>query len=97
MEIKLSQADMEVENVLETVAGKINTVWMSGDGFSTNLTLPEKVAGMNYSIYVKSNYIILSTPYKNYTKTILTNETMGNLRIGDNLIKNENGKVGINI
>jgi hypothetical protein len=95
LEIRLSQIDMEAFDVLDKAAGKINTVWIQGDGFSTNVTLPEKIGVLDYSVRVHSNYVIISTEYKNYTRSLLTPNVTGSLQKGSNFIENIKGNVTI--
>jgi len=81
-EIDRYQKQMEVDYVLTSVAEKINTVWLEGMGFSTNVTLPEKISDAGYTISHDQNYIFISTGGYEYTKTIATNNLTGNFTAG---------------
>ena len=81
-EIRVGQKDLEINDVLTSVSDKINTAWLEGEGFSTNVTLPESVAGADYEINVTANYIILWTGDSHYLRTVITNNITGELTEG---------------
>jgi len=92
-EISNSQIGLEITKVLNDAVNKINIAFLEGSGFSMNLTLPENIFGMTYSIDTESNYILLTFNNITYSKHILTQNITGNLSPGTNLIRNENGEI----
>lgn len=95
-EISNSQINLEITKILNSAVNKINMAFLEGSGFSINLTLPGKIFGMNYSIDIDSNYILLTLNNITYSKRMLTQNITGNLNMGTNLIRNENGEIKIN-
>ncbi|UCD03065.1 MAG: hypothetical protein JSV63_00300 [Candidatus Aenigmatarchaeota archaeon] len=91
-EINAYERQLEVEDLLITVTEKINTVWIEGRGFSTNLTLPEKLTGTVYEINVTSNFVILKVRDEWYTRALITKNVSGTLQIGNNNLRH-NGSV----
>ena len=81
-EISQETVRMEAENLLEKVAGKIDTTWLEGEGFSTNITIPMTIANVYYSLNITSNYVVLELLEKDYAKPILTQNVTGNFTIG---------------
>lgn len=80
--------DLEIEKLLNLISNKINTVYLEGDGFSMNLTIPEKVLGMNYSLNISLNFILLNFSDNIYSKQLLTQNISGELKKGKNLLSN---------
>lgn len=74
---------LEVDGLLIRVSDKINTVWLEGKGFSSNITIPATVAGYDFSLNVTSNYLLLSVMDQDFTKPILTTNVTGNFSLGD--------------
>lgn len=83
LEVNRYYTRLQVNNLLETVAGKINTAWLEGDGFSTNVTIPETVASLDYTLNVTSNYVLLTIMEEDYIKPIITQNVTGDFTIGD--------------
>jgi len=94
-QINTIQTNLEIGNLLNDVVNKIDTVFIEGSGFSTDITLPEKILGANYSITIINNQILVDHRNLVYSKRLLTDNITGNLSIGFNLITNENGVVVI--
>ena len=81
-EISQETVRMEAENLLEKVARKIDTTWLEGEGFSTNITIPMTIANVYYSLNITSNYVVLELLEKDYAKPILTQNVTGIFTIG---------------
>lgn len=82
LEVNRYQTRLEVNNLLDMVAGKIDTTWLEGAGFSTNLTIPETVANYNYTLNVTSNFVLLVIVEEEYIKPIITQNVTGDFTIG---------------
>lgn len=48
----------EIENICNSIADKINSAVYYGNGFSQNISLPEKLYGANYSVKVLNKTLI---------------------------------------
>jgi hypothetical protein len=93
--INQAQLELESNKVLGTVTDRINTVYLEGDGFRTNVTLPERIMGFNYTLYINSNQVLLYLRSTLFIKNILTDNVTGELANGINVIENDNGRIVI--
>lgn len=78
----------------EKVAGAINTVYINGNGYSANITLPKDP---NYKIYINSTgFINVEYSKQNITIKILPVNKTQNIAMTPNqryIIKNNNGTI----
>ncbi len=90
-----ARKDMEIRRILEYVGGRIDAAYLGGHGFSSNVTLPETIAGFNYTLNISlgSNVIYVRMPGSDYPRNIITSNVTGEFRKGENTIRNENGMV----
>lgn len=88
-----TEIGLESMKVLNDASNKINIAFLEGHGFLINLTLPGKIFNRNYSINIKSNYMVLEISNTTYFKSLLTDNITGNLSKGINLIKNKKGAI----
>ncbi|MBN2331295.1 MAG: hypothetical protein JXC85_05770 [Candidatus Aenigmarchaeota archaeon] len=82
VEISNQMTRLEVDSLLIRVSDKINTAWLEGEGFSTNITIPEKVADSGFTLNVTSNFLVLSVLEQDFTRPIITKNVTGNFSIG---------------
>ena len=82
VEIAQDQRRLEIDNLLDTVGGKIDTTWLEGRGFSTNVTIPERVANSLYTMNVTSNFLLLIVGGEEHVKPILKHNVSGNFTMG---------------
>ncbi|MCK4496893.1 MAG: hypothetical protein KAU24_01765 [Candidatus Aenigmarchaeota archaeon] len=90
-----TEIGLESMKVLNDASNKINIAFLEGHGFLINLTLPGHIFGMNYSINIQSNYMVLEVYNTTYLKSLLTDNVTGSLEKGINLIENRNGVIVI--
>jgi len=93
--ISNAQQDLEVNMVLGSMASKINIAYLEGDGFSMNVTLPERILREEYTVEVASNEVIIRIGTKAYVEYILTTNVTGTFSKGTNTIENSNGVIEI--
>ena len=93
--ISQAQIDLESNKVLREVADKINIAYMEGDGFSMDVTLPESILRINYTIDIHSNEVIMTVYGSTYIRYLLTNNVTGVPVKGTNTITNRNGEIMI--
>jgi hypothetical protein len=79
-ELDAYMKNLEIEDLMTTVTEKINTVWVEGEGFSSNLTLPYLVYSMPYEINVTSNLVMLTAGGGRYMMPIITQNVTGTLK-----------------
>lgn len=94
-EITKAKKDLEAQEFIFDIAETINTVYLEGDGFSMNLTLPERISGLQYSVFIDSNYLLLNLSGNFYQQLLLTKNISGVLKPGINFLKNHNGTIVI--
>ena len=88
-EINRYQEQLEAGSVLNAVAGKIDTVWLEGVGFSTNVTIPQTIMGRDYTLNKSSNFIFIVIGENEYSKPIITKNVTGDFTLGSvNTISN---------
>ncbi len=58
-DLQEENARMQARNLASMIGEEVNKVWKAGSGFSTNMTMPEKIAGYDYSITVNSSAHVL--------------------------------------
>jgi hypothetical protein len=93
IEIGDVKTNLEAEKILNQVAGKINTVLMEGDGFRINMTLPEQVAGFNYTLEIQNYAIILDLSGRPYVSSVMVENISGDFSQGVNTLENRKGMI----
>ena len=93
--ISQAQIDITATRILDDAADRINTAYIEGDGFSMNLTIPQKIIRKDYLINVSSNEVIIRLEGKTYVRTLLTNNVTGEFIKGKNRVMNYNGQIRI--
>ncbi len=91
--ISQAQVDLESNKILRQVADKINIAYLEGDGFSMNVTMPERILRLDYTIDISSNEVILRVDGSTYVRYILTDNVTGEVVKGTNRILNQNGEI----
>jgi len=76
-EVVTTQRLMEIDDFLSDITAKVDTAWLEGEGFSSNVTLPAKIAGFNYTITHSSNYIYIKVLGVDYGKPLVTANLTG--------------------
>ncbi len=80
--IKDSENSLVVGDFLNSVSEKINTAWLEGEGFSSNVTMPMTIAGQPYEINITDNYLVVRLLGQEHMKVLITNNVTGNFTIG---------------
>ena len=91
--ISQAQVDLESNRVLREVDDRINIAYIEGDGFSINVTLPEQILRLGYTINISSNEVILRVDGSTYVRYLLTNNVTGDVVKGTNRILNRQGEI----
>jgi len=94
-EIEISTVMQETENLLELVGNSINTVYLEGNGFSTNVTLPDRIVNANYTVTIDSGFLVITAQGNSFSKILLTDNIFGQLSNGTFTITNLEGMVVI--
>jgi hypothetical protein len=93
--ISNAQIDLESQDILRSVADRINIAYLEGDGFSMGVTLPDRILRLDYTLDVHSNEVILRINGRTYIRYILTNNVTGAFVKGRNRILNQGGGIRI--
>ncbi len=94
-EISQSQIKLEADKILIQASNIINTVYIEGPGFTTNTTLPQTILGINYSIQIDNNRLLLFCGSSIFSKPLLTRDVTGTIGPGQNRVENSEGGVVI--
>lgn len=95
LSINKATNDIEFRKVLDTIGGKIDTVYLEGDGFQTNVTIPYRVSGISYPVDLNEGLLWITVQNRTYTRRLLTNDVSGTFKKGVNTLKNVDGVVVI--
>ncbi|MFH0956440.1 MAG: hypothetical protein V1813_01110 [Candidatus Aenigmatarchaeota archaeon] len=76
-EVSETMRQLEIDDFLTSLSEKINTAWIEGEGFTMNATIPETIAGMDYTLDITSNHITLFVGEKYYLKQIIAANVTG--------------------
>ncbi len=85
----------ESKNALTSLASAINQVYLGGDGYSANLTLPQRIGSYQYNITASSGHLYLKL-YGfdlSYSAKILPASVTGSVHPGTDVISNAGGQV----
>lgn len=94
-EIRASSESIEADRLIGLAADRINTVFLEGQGFSSELSLPPSVGAVNYSVSINGSiaYLVVREDY--YQRTLMTSNVQGQLMPGRNIIRNSNGTISV--
>jgi hypothetical protein len=79
-ELDIYRKNLEIDDLMTTVTEKINTAWVEGEGFSSNLTIPYLVYSTPYEINITLNIVMLTVGDDKYMRPIITQNVTGTLR-----------------
>jgi len=87
----------EATKISQNIANEINIALKAGDGYSRVFYIPTKILNaIDFDVNV-SNYRIYVYWDTGFTQSVIyTKEINGNLRKGENLIRNVNGEIYVN-
>ena len=91
--ISEASKNLEISNLLDDIAGKINIAFLEGDGFSINVTVPQNILGKDYSITLYKNNVVIYFANATYSKSVLTENITGTIRKGINIVTNRDGEI----
>jgi hypothetical protein len=92
-EINRVNSELEAKNLLDDLVNKINLAVMEGNGFRINITLPQTMLGLNYSVDIDSGTVIVNFVNNTYFRGTLTSNITGTFEKGENTVRNSNGEI----
>jgi hypothetical protein len=84
-------ADSVIKDAMESIQGSLDMVFMGGDGFSANITIPEKIGGSNYTINITSGFLVINVSGNIKGAKLMADNITGIIKKGDNTITNAGG------
>ncbi|MCK5177431.1 MAG: hypothetical protein KAQ92_06910, partial [Candidatus Aenigmarchaeota archaeon] len=97
MTLKEDRLDQNSRQLTYYIAHELNNVFVQGDGYSRNITLPQNILNYNYSVRVIDNmvYVYMETNNTYLKKTIPANIS-GSFTKGLNCLANIRGTIYVN-
>ncbi len=97
MNLKADRLDQNSRQLSYYIAYELNNVYVQGDGYSRNFTLPQKILDYDYNVSVFDNivYVFIETNNTYLKKTIPINIS-GNFTGGLNCLFNKKGIIYVN-
>ena len=80
-----------LEEALSSVKNALDRAYLAGDGYEENITLPYRIAGYDYEINISGNFLYANFSGTLKGKILLAENISGNLKKGENMIKNRGG------
>jgi hypothetical protein len=92
-----ARTDMEAERLLDYVGSRLDSAYLGGDGFSSNVSIPDALLSLDYDLSVPpgSNILVLTLGNVTYPRHLLADSVTGSFRKGGNTLRNSNGQVVI--
>lgn len=81
-------AEGALTDALDSMKFEIDTVYLGGDGFSSNITIPDEINGKNYTVNITNGFIIVNISGDIKNTQLMTNNISGTLKKGVNVVKN---------
>jgi hypothetical protein len=87
--------DFEAKRITNMATGRINTAYLEGNGFSINMTIPERIGTNDYLMFLEGSTLMLQVNGILYSGRLLTPNITGSISKGENMVKNVNGGIVI--
>lgn len=92
-DLKSRKAALEIG---ERIASEINTAMSEGDGYSKNITLPDKILGADYTVLIDSGNVFVKWRKKNAAARTIAENVSGTFFQGNNVLANRGGVIFVN-
>jgi len=92
-DIQVSNLNRESFSLLDTIASSLNTVYLEGNGFMTNITIPDNILGSPYTLNITLNFLTMDIQNSSFSRTLLTDNITGILIPGTVMLENIFGEV----
>ncbi|MFH1978468.1 MAG: hypothetical protein ABIJ92_04025 [Candidatus Aenigmatarchaeota archaeon] len=92
-EVNTIKTNRDVGVVLNVIVSKIDTAFLEGDGFSTDMYLPANITSVDYTVQIVQNQVLITHRGLTYSKRLLTDDVQGSTSKGFNMIRNVDGTV----
>jgi len=84
-----------IDDEISLIKSEIDRVFIMGDGFSTNITIPDKIAGYDYEISITNDFLLVNMSGTLKGRKLMTDNITGSLAKGKNTITNNDGELVI--
>ena len=88
--------NLEVKELALAVTDEINLAVKASEGYSRVFVIPEKVANREYDINIIAGLVYIRTTDGKFSLAYPVQEVNGDVIIGENMIRKENGEVYLN-
>ena len=88
--------DRELREIVNSVHDEISLASSSSDGYRRSFTVPQDVLGLPYSIQIVDDLVFGKTNDERHAVVSPIERVTGNILLGTNVIRKENGSVYLN-
>ncbi len=94
---KISQRiDAEILEIAKTIRLEIELAYSSSDGYTRHFTIPKAIYSGEYRVNLTNEFVFVESIDKSHIVSLSVKNNTGQVIIGENTIKKENGIVKIN-
>ena len=93
-EIRDESSYLKQRESLRKIHAEITLASVSRYGYIRNFTTPKDIDGSDYNLSIKGSYVVLS--YASRQISFLIPNVSGDIKKGENMIKNEEGRIILN-
>lgn len=90
------RANLEVKEIAFTVRDEINLAFSTTDGYERRFTIPQRAANQPYDITIIGGFVYIKTDDERFAIALPVLNVTGDVRVGENLIRKQNGIVYLN-
>ncbi len=94
-DINRERYEMSVRDEINSIKNRIDMVYMAGDGFTANITIPDKMAGLDYEINITKGFLLVNISGTLKGAKLMTDNITGIIQKGENTISNVNNEMVI--
>lgn len=94
-QINIEKSTQNIQDDIESIKNRIDMVFLSGNGFSANISIPEMISGKDYEINITNGFLVINVSGNVRTERLMTNRITGNIQKGSNTISNVNDELVI--
>ncbi len=94
-QINIQKSVENIHDEIESIKNRIDMVYLSGSGFSANMSIPEMIAGKDYGINITNGFLVINISGNIRTERLMTNNITGTIEKGVNTISNVNNELVI--
>ena len=95
--LKAQKVNQHARYISDLVSSELNNVYIQGNGYSRNFTLPANIREYNYNISIIDNMVyVFVTNNNTYIRKTIPENISGGFKKGLNCLSNKNGVIYVN-